>query len=212
MPTNPQKPRGLLGLLLTLAATTGMADEPPLAPPDELVYCTVCHGVQLKGNHVIQAPRLSGMEAWYARRQLLAFSKGWRGTHETDLVGMEMQPMAAALSDGEIERAAQYVAAVGSEAPPDTVDGDAQRGRSIYATCAACHGADGHGNEALNGPGLTGLNDWYVVRQLRNFRDGTRGSHADDSYGAQMRAAAQVLDDDAAIYDVATYINTLQDK
>lgn len=197
----------LVALFLTAHDT--IAGGEPVIPPDELVYCTVCHGVQLKGNPVIQAPRLSGMAEWYAKRQLLAFKRGWRGTHEGDVYGMEMQPMAAALSGAAIDDAARYVAAVDSESPPATIHGDAERGRSQYASCAACHGTEGDGNEALGGPALTGLNDWYLTRQLHNFREGIRGSHPDDTYGAQMRAAAQLLTD-KDIEDVVTYINSLQ--
>jgi cytochrome c oxidase subunit II len=188
------------------------AGDDPVIPPDEFVYCTVCHGVQMKGNASIEAPRLSGMDAAYVKRQLQGFSKGWRGTHENDLLGMEMRPMAAILTDDEIAAAARYVNAVSSEPPPVTVEGNAVRGKQLYASCAACHGPDGRGVAALGGPPLVGLNDWYLVTQLFNFRDGTRGSHPDDAYGAQMRAAAAVLPDDAAIQDVVSYINSLQSK
>jgi cytochrome c553 len=189
------------------------ADDSPVIPPEKFVYCTVCHGVQMKGNPNIEAPRLSGMDTYYIERQLRAFSSGWRGTHENDTTGMEMRPMAAILTDKEIAAAARYVNAVDSEPPPVTIEGDAQRGESLYAPCAACHGAEAQGVEALGGPPLAGLNDWYLVTQLAHFRDGTRGSHPDDTYGQQMRAAASVLpDDDAAVRDVVSYINTLQRK
>lgn len=200
----------MIGAALALPAAA--AAEEPAIPPEQFVYCTVCHGVQLKGNHVIQAPRLSAMAPWYAERQLLAFARGWRGTHEADLYGMEMQPMAAALSTEDIRGAAGYVAVTASAAPPATVGGDLEKGRTLYASCAACHGADGSGVEALGGPALTVVNDWYLVRQLENFRAGIRGSHPDDTQGAQMRAAAQVLPDDEAIRDVVTYINSLQQR
>jgi cytochrome c553 len=59
---------------------------------------------------------------------------------------------------------------------------------------------------------LNGLNDWYLARQLANFRNGTRGSHAGDTYGAQMRAAAAVLPDESSIQDVVSYINSLQSR
>ncbi|MEX0976665.1 MAG: c-type cytochrome [Woeseia sp.] len=202
----------LILLALLVAASIASADETPVIPPDMFVYCTVCHGVELKGNHVIQAPRLSGMQAWNVELQLLAFKRGWRGTHADDLVGMEMQPMAAILSDKEIAEAARYVSATVSEPPTVTIIGDARRGRDLYATCQACHAADGNGVEALGAPALTGLNDWYLVRQTRNFKDGTRGSHKDDIRGAQMRAAAQVLADDDAIQDVVAYINSLRSR
>lgn len=202
----------LARVALCLAAALARADEQPVVPPDEFVYCTVCHGVQLKGNPVIQAPRLSGMAEWYARAQLLAFARGWRGTHEKDVYGMEMRPMAAALSAAEIGKAAGFVASVSSGPAPLTVNTDVEAGRSLYVTCAVCHGADGDGNEAMHAPALTGTNDWYLVRQLLNFRDGARGAHAEDTYGMQMRAAAQVLPDEGAINDVVTYINSLRKR
>jgi cytochrome c oxidase subunit II len=202
----------LLAALCISGPSPGFADDAPVTPPDEFVYCTVCHGVQMKGNRSIEAPRLSGMDAGYIERQLLAFKKGWRGTHENDMTGMEMRPMAAILGEREIAAAARYVNSVTSELPPATIQGDAARGQALYATCAACHGANGEGIKALGAPALNGLNDWYLATQLVNFRDGTRGSHPEDTYGAQMRAAASVLPDDAAIRDVVSYITTLQSR
>jgi cytochrome c oxidase subunit 2 len=192
--------------------TLGRAEDEPLVPPDEFVYCTVCHGVQMKGNRPIEAPRLSGMDAGYIERQLHSFKKGWRGRHENDIAGMEMRPMAAILSDREIASAAEYVSAVSSEPPQATIEGDAERGKVLYASCAACHGGGAEGVDAVRGPALTGLNDWYVATQLANFRNGTRGSHPDDTYGAQMRAAAAVLPDESSILDVVSYINSLQSR
>jgi cytochrome c oxidase subunit 2 len=208
---------GPFPLLFLFAACLGFAswsraDSEPLVPPEEFVYCTVCHGVQMKGNPNIEAPRLSGMDAHYIERQLRAFRNGWRGTHENDIAGMEMRPMAAILSDGEISAAAQYVSAVSSEPPAATVEGDANRGKLLYASCAACHGSKAEGVQALNGPALAGLNDWYLVTQLSNFSNGTRGSHPDDVNGVQMRAAAAVLPDASAIRDVVSYINSLQSR
>lgn len=186
-------------------------DELPI-PADEYVYCTVCHGVQLMGNTNIKAPRLSGMEAWYVENQLKAFTKGWRGRHESDVAGIDMQPMAASLTPEQIKEVAAFVSSTRSDAPPDTIDGDVEKGRSYYSTCAACHGVNGEGNVALGSPALTGLNDWYLITQLEHFRDGARGGAPGDTYGMQMRASARLLSDDEAIRDVVAYISTLQDQ
>lgn len=191
---------------------TVFADDAPVVPPQEFVYCTVCHGADLKGNRNIEAPRLSGMESWYVERQLEAFAKGWRGTHETDLPGIEMRPMAEALSKSEIREAARYAGAVTSPVPKSTVQGDEERGMALYQTCSACHGPRADGNQALGGPALTTQNDWYLVTQLENYRDNVRGHAADDTFGQQMRAAAQLLEDDRAIADVVAYISTLQQE
>ena len=96
---------------------------------------------------------------------------------------MEMQPMAAALTDKQITEAAEYVGQTRSPSPDSTIDGDADAGRRHYTTCAACHGVNAEGNEVLAAPALTGINDWYLVRQLQNYRSGARGSDPADIYG-----------------------------
>jgi cytochrome c oxidase subunit 2 len=186
------------------------ADNEPLIPPAKFVYCTVCHGVDLKGNRNIEAPRLSGMETWYVQRQLEAFTSGWRGVHDVDLAGIEMRPMAQALSLADIADAARYANAVHSPLPETVIDGDAGRGESLFQSCAACHGPAAGGNETLGAPALTTQNDWYLVTQLKNFKGGIRGQNAEDTFGQQMRAAAILLPNEQAILDVVAYISTLQ--
>ena len=93
--------------------------------------------------------------------------------------------------------------------PAITVEGDAAAGKGAYGICVACHGANGEGNISLNAPRLSNQHDWYIVRQLQNFKSGVRGMHKGDVYGAQMRPMAMVLASDQAVNDVAAYISTL---
>lgn len=86
---------------------------------------------------------------------------------------------------------------------------DAERGKTLYATCGACHGANAEGMEALNAPRLAGQEPWYLVRQMQNFKNGIRGNNPRDTYGMQMAPMAQLLTDDAAMEDVAAYIQSL---
>ena len=44
-------------------------------------------------------------------------------------------------------------------------------GQAQYAVCAACHGAQGEGNQALNSPKLAGQSPWYIERQLKYFKE-----------------------------------------
>ncbi len=88
--------------------------------------------------------------------------------------------------------------------------GDAERGKPLYATCGACHGANGEGMQALNAPSLAGQEEWYVIRQLKNFKAGIRGSDARDTFGMQMAPMAMTLPTDQAIEDVAAYISSLK--
>jgi cytochrome c oxidase subunit 2 len=86
---------------------------------------------------------------------------------------------------------------------------DAAAGAGQYAVCTACHGPSGEGNPALNAPRLAGQDAWYVRRQLHAFRNGTRGVHERDTFGAQMRAFAAMLPDEAAIRNLAAYVESL---
>jgi cytochrome c oxidase subunit 2 len=72
-----------------------------------------------------------------------------------------------------------------------------------------CHGQDGGGNFATNAPRYTGMSDWYLVRQLNNFRNGVRGTHPDDKYGEQMGFMSKQLHGNQDIYDVVAYINSM---
>ena len=61
----------------------------------------------------------------------------------------------------------------------------------------------------LNAPRAAGMSDWYIARQLQNFKSGARGSHPQDYYGMQMGFMGRILQDDQAINDLVAYINTL---
>jgi cytochrome c oxidase subunit 2 len=100
--------------------------------------------------------------------------------------------------------------ALGAVSSSALAAGDAAKGKSFYVTCQACHGANAEGNKALNAPALTGLEDWYIERQLKNFKAGIRGADPKDTYGIQMRPMAMILPDDQAIADVAAYLVSLK--
>jgi cytochrome c oxidase subunit 2 len=171
--------------------------------------CAACHGANGEGNVALNAPRLSGQGAWYLERQLRLFKQGARGTHDKDVFGKMMAPMAATLADDSaIANVAAYIASLPDAPVTTTIKGNVDNGRQRYATCAACHGADGRGIAATNAPRLQGMSDWYMATQLKNFRDGVRGAHAQDIYGGQMALIAGMLSDDAAIGDILAYINS----
>lgn len=66
--------------------------------------------------------------------------------------------------------------------------------KGAYAqVCAACHGAQGRGNEELRAPSIAGLPAWYIKEQFAKFREGKRGAHQEDIPGQQMRAIALSL-------------------
>jgi cytochrome c oxidase subunit 2 len=121
-----------------------------------------------------------------------------------------MAPMMVTVPDDQaIENIVAYIDSLPSQPAPITVTGDVAVGEDLYGTCSACHGDDGRGIWALNAPGLADMTDWYLVRQLQNFRTGIRGAHPGDAYGDQMRMMADILADDEAINDMVAYLNTL---
>jgi cytochrome c oxidase subunit 2 len=92
-----------------------------------------------------------------------------------------------------------------------TALGDTAAGRVQYQNvCITCHQDNGGGNESLGAPSLQHQHDWYLMTQLYKFKDGLRGTHPDDVYGAQMAAMASTLVDTTAMHDVIAYIRTLQ--
>ncbi len=65
----------------------------------------------------------------------------------------QMPPMAAAVGTADdVKNVANYVLSL-SGSPNDSVR--ANLGKSKFAACAACHGMDGKGNQALGAPNLT---------------------------------------------------------
>lgn len=172
--------------------------------------CQACHGVQGEGNAALNAPALAGQAEWYTTRQLSNYREGIRGTNPKDSFGAQMRPMAMTLADDKaVANVAAYTASLRAPKNSVTAGGNPDKGKGTYGTCAACHGAKGEGNKALNAPGLATLQDWYLIRQLQNYKTGIRGTHAKDAFGAQMRPMAMILADDQAIKDVSAYIASL---
>jgi cytochrome c oxidase subunit 2 len=192
-------------LAAALASLAGVA-----VAENKFDYCLLCHGAAANGNAGIRAPKLSGVEPWYLTRQLENFAAGIRGTPGGDDSGHEMGPVGLRVKqEGVLADAVTFVGALPSAKPAATLTGDAKHGKQLYAACAACHGAKGEGNARLQAPALAARSDWYLAKQLENFRAGLRGADERDTYGAQMRAVVATLADDKAITDVVAYINTL---
>jgi cytochrome c oxidase subunit 2 len=196
----------------TFAATQAAPAPNAAAGAAGYATCSACHGPQGEGNQQLNAPKLAGLDPWYMRRQLINYQTGIRGTMPGDQFGPQMVPMAQLVADPTMrENVIAHVAALpDASTQANTVTGDVDNGRSLYASCGTCHGFEGQGRWATNAPRLAGMSDWYLERQLQYFRDGVRGSHADDLYGEQMALIAGMLSAENAIRDVVAYINTLR--
>lgn len=173
--------------------------------------CSTCHSPNGGGNQSLNAPRIAGQFDWYLKRQLMAFKDGIRGATPGDIYGAQMRPMAMTLAnEAAVDNVVAYIGTLTAPPPPATVQGDAAAGKQLYATCAACHGPKAEGNVAMNAPRLADQDDWYLVRQLQNYKKGLRGAHPKDTFGAQMKPMAAMLANDQAINNVVVYIRSLK--
>jgi cytochrome c oxidase subunit 2 len=203
---------GLCATLLTSVAVASAALAQDLARGEALfALCSQCHGGEALGNPLYLAPAIAGLEQWYTESQLRKFRDGTRGTHFDDLTGMRMRPMAKWLkTDEDLAAVAAYVASLPDVKPETRLEGgDAARGAPIYATCAGCHGVRGEGNQAVSAPGLRYTSDWYQLTQLKNYKQGIRGTHPRDVEGAAMRGMSMMLVDEQIMKDVIAYVLSL---
>jgi cytochrome c oxidase cbb3-type subunit 3 len=107
--------------------------------------CAQCHGSDARGSkgfpNLADADWLHGGSADKIKETI---AKGRTGV---------MPPMAAAVGGADdLRNVAHYVLSL-SNSPHDSLR--AQLGKSKFAACAACHGADGKGNAAMGAPNLT---------------------------------------------------------
>lgn len=90
-----------------------------------------------------------------------------------------------------------------ADAPKTLINGDAEAGAKLSATCAACHGADGNSSNPI-WPTLAGQGAPYLYEQLQEFKTGTRKN-------AVMAGMAAGLSDQD-MRDVAVYFARQQAK
>ena len=170
--------------------------------------CAACHGADGGGNAALNAPGLAGQSESYLTRQLWDFRDGRRGKEPGDTTGAQMLPMASVLPDGDaIASVAAFIAAMPAARPAATVEGDVINGQKLFTSkCGACHGGHGWGNEALFTPRLTVIGDWYLIRQVNNFKESMRGVHKDAKFGKQMAMMAKTVSDEE-LNDIAAFLN-----
>jgi cytochrome c oxidase cbb3-type subunit 3 len=96
-------------------------------------------------------------------------------------VGM-MPPMAAAVGSAEdVRNVAQYVLSLSGSAHDSVA---ASLGKPKFAVCAACHGADGKGNQAIGAPNLTdkvwlhGWGEQAIISMVNNGKNNVMPAQA----------------------------------
>ncbi len=82
----------------------------------------------------------------------------------------------------------------------------------IYGHCGECHGKNALGSKKNKAPTIAGLQEWYIIEQLKKFRYGIRGANKEDSSGKVMAPLSKMLDGDKAIEDLAAHLSGLKGK
>ncbi|MEO7952765.1 MAG: cytochrome-c oxidase, cbb3-type subunit III [Polaromonas sp.] len=126
--------------------------------------CSQCHGSDARGSKGF--PNLTDHDWLYGGtpdKITETIKKGRIGN---------MPPMAAAVgTSDEVRNVANYVLSL-SGSPHDSVK--AALGKSKFGACAACHGVDGKGNQAIGAPNLTddiwlhGYGENAIVAMINN--------------------------------------------
>lgn len=149
---------------MTPEAMAGDAQAKAIGERLFMNYCAQCHGSDARGAKGF--PNLTDND-WLAggapENIKSVIANGRNGV---------MPPMAAAVGGAEdVRNVAHYVLSL-SGSPHDAVR--AVQGKEKYASCAACHGADGKGLSAIGAPNLTDnvwLHGWgeeAIVRAVNN--------------------------------------------
>lgn len=200
---------GLLAIILRAAVAVVMTALPSELARADMVdmtgvepwhLCAECHRLSGSGNH-LKFPRIAGQKRDYIMKQIDDFRAGRR---END--GGQMQEMASELAPDDIPRVADWFS---RQSPPwpdptlaDTVVPDrirllVTRGVDGIPACLGCHSAASPAlaNKPAVAPRIAGQWDYFIVKQLKDFRDGGRGNDAD---GTMRRIAKHLTDADIA--------------
>jgi len=184
---------GVLGLACTASAFAAGTD----AQRQQAAPCEACHGTEGRST-LPDTPSLAGQPKQFVTTQLVMFREGNRKN-------AVMSPMAAPLSNAEINELGSYFAAQAPAPGGKPLAADAAaagRGLADKLFCTQCHGADLQGQQHI--PRLAGQRAEYLRTQLLGFKAGTRFD-----MDGNMTAAAQALTP-ADIETLAAWLATLR--
>jgi cytochrome c oxidase cbb3-type subunit 3 len=151
--------------------------------------CSQCHGSDGRGSKGF--PNLTDPDWLYG-----GAPEKIKETLTLGRIG-NMPPMAAAVGGADdVKNVAQYVLSL-SGSPHDSLR--AALGKSKFVACAACHGMDGKGNQALGAPNLTddiwlhGYGEAAVIAMINNGKVNQMPAQADKMTPEQIHVLASYV-------------------
>ncbi len=152
-------------LALLMAASTAQADyDPSQYPPYET--CALCHGL-FGVSHTAKFPNLGGQKPAYIEAQIKAFHSGNRNND-----GGQMATIVTELHPDAVPIVVEWFA---TQDPPEPYPADdTTLGEFAFMDlgCVGCHDNDAEGAPEV--PYLTAQHPGYLVKQMTDFKDGTR--------------------------------------
>ncbi|MGM0517283.1 MAG: c-type cytochrome [Pseudomonadota bacterium] len=204
-------------------ASSGGSGGDVAAGEQKYATCAACHGADGKGQGGA-FPVLTGIPAGEIEKKLAAYRDGDQDYLKSVGLGDRygtMAPNASGLSDADIADLAAYIgdafgggaggnggdSAAAAGGNGGAVDGDIDAGKQAYATCAACHGADGSGQGGAF-PVLTEMDASDIQKKLTAYREGDqdylKSVGLGDRYGTMAPNAANLSDEQIA--NLSVYI------
>lgn len=176
--------------------------------------CAQCHGAKGEGREDLKTPSIAALPSWYVTTQLKNFHDGRRGGDTAvDPQGAMMAAIAKALQEPQIAALAVHVEKLPLVPPKERgLEGaDITAGQELfYERCMECHRYNASGEMAFGSPPLVGRQGWYLLAQLKKFKNLHRGAAKGDEKGAKMvEMATKFIDDEQAMRNVVGYILTL---
>jgi cytochrome c553 len=183
--------------------------------------CSGCHGEKALGMDAMGTPRLANVGQPYLFKQLNDYAAGKRSDKGA---GAVMNAIAAALDEQDRLDVASYVdtleyqtesSDLKSLASEGSKTGDPKMGKAIVTkgiksqvpACQDCHGFSGR---AQTIPAIHQQKYVYLVKQLNDYRSGTRANDPVVMQVGVMRRIAKLLSDEN-IADIAAYLSTVVD-
>ncbi|NTV96881.1 MAG: cytochrome c4 [Thiobacillus sp.] len=150
------------------AAAVGAADT-VAAGKTAAAVCVACHGAD--GNSKMPGtPSLAGQHPGFLLNAMQAYKDGSRKD-------AAMAGQVAKLDKVAMENIAAFFAAQAPVARDKSTVGDAVAGEPLSGKCGGCHGKQGHSADQKT-PSLAGQDAQYLVKTMKNYRDGGR-AHAE---------------------------------
>ena len=141
------------------------------APPNYAV-CSACHGAKARVIHSSTRPKLAGQDGWYMRRQVHIFQQRSAAPIRKTRSACRWRRWRRRSPDpAALENVIAHIASLPDKpAPADGGRRRRARPHAVRDVLALCHGDDGKGRWGTNAPRLAGMSDWYLQRQLGNFK------------------------------------------